>query len=107
MTDRPNERQPSSHLRQESPADARVTRDSTVRLCRPLGNKSKRSRKPHPRTKHHVDRQIGGEVMAILYIQDGRRPPKVAQLDRSTPKTLPYLTKYHVCMLYTAGDMLV
>jgi len=45
---------------QESPADARVTRDSQA-----PGNKSEPSQKPHPRTKHHVDRQ-----------------------DRPTPKTL-------------------
>jgi len=32
-------------------------------------------RSHHTRTKHHVDRQSTCEVMAILYIQDGRQLP--------------------------------
>jgi len=39
---------------------------TAVRVRRPLWQKSKLSRKPHPRTKHHVDWQTGCEVMAIF-----------------------------------------
>jgi len=38
-------------LSQKSPADARVTRDSSACMKAP---ESKLSRKPHPRTKYHV-----------------------------------------------------
>ena len=62
---------------QESLADARVTRDSSA-FMKALWEKSKLSRKPHPRTKHHVDRQTGCEVMAIFVYP---RWPSVAILD--------------------------
>ena len=50
---------------QESLANARVTRDNSA-CMKPLGKKSKLSRKPRPITKHHVDRQTGCEVMATF-----------------------------------------
>jgi len=71
-------------------------RATAMRLWRALANKSKLSRKPYPRTKHHVDRQTGCEVMVIF--GHPRWPSvaildfwnsKVAPLDRPTTKTLP------------------
>jgi len=42
-------------------------RATALRVWRPLWQKFKLSRKPHPypRTKHHVDRQTGCKDMAI------------------------------------------
>jgi len=71
-------------------------RVTAVCIWRPLGKKSKLSRKPHPRTKYHVDRQTGCEFMAIFVYP--RWPSagildfwisKVAPLDRPTPKKPP------------------
>ena len=42
----------------------------SVRIWRPLAKKSKLSWKPYPRTKRHVDRQTGCEVMTVFYIQN-------------------------------------
>jgi len=41
-------------------------RATAVRYEGPYSRKSMLSRKPHPRTKHHVDRQTGCKVMAIF-----------------------------------------
>ena len=80
----------SNNYRHESPAAAMVTHDSNA-CMKGLGNKSKLSRKPYPRTKHHVDQQTDCEVMAIF--GHPRWPSaaildfwnsKVAPLDRST-----------------------
>jgi len=51
---------------QESPANARVTRDSSACMKTHMVENYKISRKPQPKTKHHVDRQSGCEVMAIF-----------------------------------------
>jgi len=50
-------------------------RATAVRVWRPYGKNLSWAGNPTNRTKHHVDRQTGCEVMAILYIQDGRQPP--------------------------------
>jgi len=52
-------------VQQESPADARVMRDSSAYMNAPE-KKSKLSWKSHPRTKNHVDWQTGCELMAIF-----------------------------------------
>jgi len=52
-------------LRQESLTDAKVTCNSSA-CIKALGKKSNLSRKPHPKTKGHVDRQTVCEVMAIF-----------------------------------------
>jgi len=50
----------------ESPADTRVTRDSSACIKTMEWDKSKFNRKPHPRTKHHLDRQTGCEDVVIF-----------------------------------------
>jgi len=64
-------------------------RTTTVRVWRPLWykKKSKLSRKPHCRSKHHVDRQTGCEVMAIfVYL----RWPSAAILDFVDMQIAPF-----------------
>ena len=80
----------------ENIADARVTRDSSACMNEgPYGRNLKLSRKPHPRTKHHVDRQTSCEVIAIfVYLRQQSVAildfiePEIAPFDPLTPKTL-------------------
>jgi len=69
---------------------------TAVRVWRPLGKKSKTSRKPRPITKHHVNRQTGCKVMAIFVYPTWPSAAildfgilKVAPLNQLTLKTPP------------------